>query len=222
MANTKKMYTFADDTPVKGTDRKQRRSLRKGNTGNTAASKIPSDSSSGGTGTGTGRGSIKKKSGGPSASLGTKLERHFGNEAVRQHKQEQHRTPEKDAQSLTYSATSSVGGSSQAGESTDSSFADIMKVLDLNDSAEITALMAAEGITDMSAQEYVQRAHARAAAKRSSGRSVRSGNGSAACSLAYSDDGESTVADGIMFYRYPYAAAVGGGVSPSTMMMQSG
>lgn len=210
-----KMYTFADDSPVKGTSRKQRRNQRK--SGNTIASGVPPDT--GGDG-GIGK---KKSSGGLNASLGAKLERHFGNEAVRQHKQE------KDAQSLTYSASSSVGGS-HAGESTDSSFADIMKVLDVddvNDSTEIAALMAAEGITDMSAQEYIQRAQARAnMGKRSSGRSVRSGNASVACSLAYSEDGESTVADAMMHNRYGYGASVGGGggggASQTTWMMQSG
>ena len=44
--------------------------------------------------------------------------------------------------SLTYSAASSIN--SAAGESTDSSFADIMKVLDVQDSKEVSALIQKE------------------------------------------------------------------------------
>jgi hypothetical protein len=51
--------------------------------------------------------------------------------------------------SLTYSAGSSIA-SSAAGESTDSSFADIMKVLDVQDSNELAAFMKREGVTDPS------------------------------------------------------------------------
>ena len=160
------------------------------------------------------------------ASLGAKLERHFGNETVRQYREEQKRGSSgrsrtgADEQSLTYSVSSSVGGGgSQTGESTDSSFADIMKVLDLNDTAEIVALMEAEGITDMTAQEYVERAQARAAMHRNR----KAAGVSVADSLAYSVDGESTIADNSMYgqynQRYGYGAAVGGRYSPS---MQSG
>ena len=175
----KQKFTFADDTPVKGSSRMLRRNRR--SSSNSKGTPSGSDSNSGGTGTisnssspetsatnNSSSGKKTKSSGGINASLGAKLERHFGNEAVRQHQQEVRR-PEKDAQSLTYSASSSV-----AGESTDSSFADIMKVLDINDSAEIATLMAKEGITDMTVQEYVQRAQAKAASAAAAKRGGRS------------------------------------------------
>ena len=191
------MYAFADDKPVKTSGKKSKKN--KSNPG--------------------GGGKLN-------ASLGAKLERHFGNETVRQYREEQKRGSSgrsrtgADEQSLTYSVSSSVGGGgSQTGESTDSSFADIMKVLDLNDTAEIVALMEAEGITDMTAQEYVERAQARAAMHRNR----KAAGVSVADSLAYSVDGESTIADNSMYgqynQRYGYGAAVGGRYSPS---MQSG
>ena len=189
-------YAFADDKPVKTSGKKSKKNK----------------SSPGGGGK-------------LNASLGAKLERHFGNETVRQYREEQKRGSSgrsrtgADEQSLTYSVSSSVGGGSQTGESTDSSFADIMKVLDLNDTAEIVALMEAEGITDMTAQEYVERAQARAAMHRNR----KAAGVSVADSLAYSVDGESTIADNSMYgqynQRYGYGAAVGGRYSPN---MQSG
>lgn len=51
--------------------------------------------------------------------------------------------------SLTYSAASSGSGGSAAGESTDSSFADIMRVLDLQDSQELKVLMKKEGVSSV-------------------------------------------------------------------------
>jgi hypothetical protein len=66
--------------------------------------------------------------------------------------------------SLTYSAASSIN--SAAGESTDSSFADIMKVLDVQDSKELTSFLQKE-------------------------RSHRRDERSVAESLAYSTDAES-------------------------------
>lgn len=189
-------YAFADDKPVK-----------------TSGKKSKKNKSSPGVG------------GKLNASLGAKLERHFGNETVRQYREEQkHGSSGRsrtgaDEQSLTYSVSSSVGGASHTGESTDSSFADILKVLDLNDTAEIVALMEAEGITDMTAQEYVERAQARAAMHRNR----KAAGVSVADSLAYSVDGESTIADNSMYgqynQRYGYGAAVGGRYSPN---MQSG
>ena len=87
------------------------------------------------------------------------------------------------------------------------------------DTAEIVALMEAEGITDMTAQEYVERAQARAAMHRNR----KAAGVSVADSLAYSVDGESTIADNSMYgqynQRYGYGAAVGGRYSPN---MQSG
>ena len=84
---------------------------------------------------------------------------------------------------MTYSAASSVqSGGSAAGESTDSSFADIMRVLDLQDSSELKALIKKEGV--------------------SSERELREKRGlpygatsavSVASSLNYSTDGESAL-----------------------------
>lgn len=82
---------------------------------------------------------------------------------------------EDDNGSLTYSAGSSC--SSAAGESTDSSFADIMKVLALQDEPELEALMKREGID--------ARAFAKAKAKAT--------DSSVASSLNYSTDGESAL-----------------------------
>lgn len=80
--------------------------------------------------------------------------------------------------SLTYSATSSVHSGASAGESTDSSFADIMRVLDLQDGPELAALIKKEGIT---ASEFRERHRTAASAA------------SVASSLNYSTDGESAL-----------------------------
>lgn len=53
-----------------------------------------------------------------------------------------HCDPTDGSGSLTYSAASSIN--SQAGESTDSSFADIMRVLDVQDSKELAAVLQKE------------------------------------------------------------------------------
>jgi hypothetical protein len=79
--------------------------------------------------------------------------------------------------SLTYSAGSSIA-SSAAGESTDSSFADIMRVLDVQDSNELAAFMKREGVTDPS--QLTRKS------KSSTAASVTS-------SLQYSTDGESAL-----------------------------
>lgn len=83
------------------------------------------------------------------------------------------------AGSLTYSATSSVqSGGSAAGESTDSSFADIMRVLDLQDSDQLKEFIKKEGCT--SVDELKNK------------RGWATGGGvSVASSLAYSTDAES-------------------------------
>jgi len=84
------------------------------------------------------------------------------------------------AGSLTYSATSSVqSGGSAAGESTDSSFADIMRVLDLQDSDQLKEFIKKEGCTSV---DELQK-------KR--GWSSGGGGVSVASSLAYSTDAES-------------------------------
>jgi hypothetical protein len=83
------------------------------------------------------------------------------------------------AASLTYSATSSVqSGGSAAGESTDSSFADIMRVLDLQDSDQLKEFIKKEGCTSV---DELQKK-----------RGWSPGGGvSVASSLAYSTDAES-------------------------------
>ena len=88
--------------------------------------------------------------------------------------------PSDGSASLTYSAGSSIA-SSAAGESTDSSFADIMRVLDVQDSQELQAIMKREGVTDP-AQYHRNKAKA--------------SNVSVASSLNYSTDGESAL-DGV-------------------------
>lgn len=88
---------------------------------------------------------------------------------------------EDDTGSLTYSAGSSInsGNSSAAGESTDSSFSDIMRVLALQDGPELEALMKKEGVDP--------RAIAKARAK------ANAGDTSVTSSLNYSTDGESAL-----------------------------
>lgn len=82
--------------------------------------------------------------------------------------------------SLTYSATSSVqSGGSAAGESTDSSFADIMRVLDLQDSQQLKDFIKKEGCTSV---DDLQKK-----------KGWSSGGMSVASSLAYSTDGESAL-----------------------------
>jgi len=81
------------------------------------------------------------------------------------------------AGSLTYSATSSVqSGGSAACESTDSSFADIMRVLDLQDSHQLKDFIKKEGCTSV---DEIQK------------KKASSGGMSVASSLAYSTDGDS-------------------------------
>ena len=88
--------------------------------------------------------------------------------------------------SLTYSAASSVNsGGSAAGESNDSSsFAEVMRVLDLQDSFELKEFIRKEGV---SVTELRNR-------KLSSGQSL------ASASLAYSADGDSHL-DGTMLLQ---------------------
>lgn len=74
---------------------------------------------------------------------------------------------------MTYSAASSV-----TGESTDSSFADIMRVLDIQDNTELAALMKKEGVSSALELKEKKGLHG------NSGVSVAS-------SLNYSTDGES-------------------------------
>lgn len=92
-------------------------------------------------------------------------------------------TSEDDNGSLSYSSAGSSinsGASSAAGESTDSSFADIMRVLALQEGPELEALMKKEGIDP--------RTIAKVKAKAAGGDSS-----SVASSLNYSTDGESAL-----------------------------
>jgi alpha-ketoglutarate-dependent taurine dioxygenase len=81
--------------------------------------------------------------------------------------------------SLTYSATSSVQSGASAGESTDSSFADIMRVLDSQEGPELAALIKKEGISASEIREKHNRTATSAV--------------SVASSLNYSTDGESAL-----------------------------
>lgn len=85
--------------------------------------------------------------------------------------------PSDGSASLTYSAGSSIA-SSAAGESTDSSFADIMRVLDVQDSTELAAFMKREGVTDPS--QYTRKSN-------------KASTVSVTSSLQYSTDGESAL-----------------------------
>lgn len=79
-----------------------------------------------------------------------------------------------DNGSLTYSAGSSIHSSGSAtGESTDSSFADIMRVLDIQDSSELTNLIKKD--------------------KKGIGAKFLNSNASASSSLNYSTDGDSAL-----------------------------
>ena len=100
--------------------------------------------------------------------------KHGGNRHRRTYSED---TDTDGAGSLTYSATSSVqSGGSAAGESTDSSFADIMRVLDLQDSEQLKEIIKKEGVSSVDELQKKRGYH--------SGASVAS-------SLAYSTDGES-------------------------------
>lgn len=89
--------------------------------------------------------------------------------------------PSDGSASLTYSAGSSIASrDSAAGESTDSSFADIMRVLDMQDSQELAAFMKREGVTDPSKLLAV-------------GSHGKKSTVSVASSLNYSTDGESAL-----------------------------
>jgi hypothetical protein len=82
--------------------------------------------------------------------------------------------------SLTYSAASSVhSGGSAAGESTDSSFADIMRVLDLQDTGELKAIIKKEGV------------HSVEELREKRGYRTHQSGVSVASSLNYSIDGDS-------------------------------
>lgn len=87
--------------------------------------------------------------------------------------------------SLTYSAASSINS---AGESTDSSFADIMKVLDMQDPGELGPLLKEKGI---SPSEYHMHLQQQANYPAHHHHKTRSSQASVASSLQYSTDGES-------------------------------
>ncbi|KAG7368135.1 hypothetical protein IV203_030878 [Nitzschia inconspicua] len=101
-----------------------------------------------------------------------------GKKSGSRHRRSYSEDTDTDGASLTYSATSSVhSGGSAAGESTDSSFADIMRVLDLQDSEQLKEIIKKEGVSSI---DELQRK-----------RGYHSGAGSVASSLAYSTDGDS-------------------------------
>jgi hypothetical protein len=101
------------------------------------------------------------------------------NHRRRSHSEDACADPTDGNASLTYSAASSVNsGGSATGESTDSSFADIMRVLDMEDSDELRDILKKEGVS--SAGELRQK-------RMSAGLSVAS-------SSAYSADGETHLA----------------------------
>uniref|UniRef100_A0A6S9EG75 Uncharacterized protein n=1 Tax=Ditylum brightwellii TaxID=49249 RepID=A0A6S9EG75_9STRA len=111
--------------------------------------------------------------------------------------------------SLTYSASSSVAGSSGAGESTDSSFADIMKVLD---DSELALLMSKEGNEDVR-QLFAGHGgdgHARR---------VRGSSISVEGSLQYSEDGESAYEPATAMTGQPSDSSLhdGGGLGGNVM-----
>lgn len=122
---------------------------------------------------------------------GMKAAHAAANANTRKHRTRQHqRTNSEDADptdgagSLSYSAASSINS---AGESTDSSFADIMKVLDMQDPQERKdrSMTAAEYHMHLQQQAaYNPAYHAHTGKHRSSQASVTS-------SLQYSTDGES-------------------------------
>ena len=94
--------------------------------------------------------SRNKKGGNTITSSISKLDSHFQKSSLNQ--------KVSDTQSLSYSASSSVAGKSRgSGASSDSSFADVMRVLEKNDAGEIAALMKREGVTDQTADEYVRK-----------------------------------------------------------------
>lgn len=114
------------------------------------------------------------------------------NANTRKHRSRQHqRTNSEDADptdagSLTYSAASSINS---AGESTDSSFADIMKVLDMQDPQE-RSLAKERGMTPAEYHMHLQQ-QANNPAYQTHGGKHRSSQASVTSSLQYSTDGES-------------------------------
>jgi len=118
------------------------------------------------------------------------------NANTRKHRRHQ-RTNSDDADptdgsgSLTYSAASSINS---AGESTDSSFADIMKVLDMQDPSELGPLMKEKGMSPAEYHMHLQQQHANYPDHHH--HKTRSSQASVASSLQYSTDGESNFLHG--------------------------
>ena len=117
------------------------------------------------------------------------------NANTRKHRRQHQRTQSDDhtdSGSLTYSAASSINS---AGESTDSSFADIMKVLEMHDPNELGPLMKEKGLSPAEYQ-LIQHQHASLAGQPSFGFRRRSSQVSVTSSLQYSTDGESNILHG--------------------------
>ena len=119
------------------------------------------------------------------------------NANTRKHRRHQ-RTHSEDADptdgsgSLTYSAASSINS---AGESTDSSFADIMKVLDMQDPNELGHLMKDKGMSSAEYHMHLQQ-QANYPSHHQYNNKGRSSQASVASSLQYSTDGESNFLHG--------------------------
>ena len=115
------------------------------------------------------------------------------NADTRKHRSRQHQRtnsedpdPTDEAGSLTYSAASSINS---AGESTDSSFADIMKVLEMQE-PQVRSLSKDRGMTPAEYQMYQQQ-QAHNPAYQTHANKNRSSQVSVTSSLQYSTDGES-------------------------------
>ena len=117
------------------------------------------------------------------------------NANTRKHRRQHQRTHSDDptdSGSLTYSAASSTNS---AGESTDSSFADIMKVLDMHDPNELGNLMKEKGLTAAEYHMHLQQQHASLGGHYAHNKQ-RSSQASVTSSLQYSTDGESNFLHG--------------------------
>lgn len=121
------------------------------------------------------------------------------NANTRRHRKQHSRTPSSDdadptdgGGSLTYSAASSINS---AGESTDSSFADIMKVLDMQDPSDLGPLMKEKGLSPTEYHMHFQPQQANYPSHNPHNK-VRSSQASVASSLQYSTDGESNFLHG--------------------------
>ncbi|CAB9508155.1 expressed unknown protein [Seminavis robusta] len=118
------------------------------------------------------------------------------NANTRKHRRQHQRTHSDDptdSGSLTYSAASSINS---AGESTDSSFADIMKVLDMQDPNELGPLMKEKGLSHADYHRLQQQHAASLQGQAQAQIKAKSSQASTSSSLQYSTDGESNLLHG--------------------------